>query len=192
MRLHHLILAGLAFSGLALAGERIELKGYSVEAANPTWDLVMKRPRTEGVQLGYNTRPGDPLASAFIQVIAWREKEIVGDQRAALDYIKKAFDGQPTSNSARYRFTVMEMREVPIDRTICSRWHLMNEDRGVPGHQGEVFTTLIDSYTCPHPDDPSYLIEIMYSVRLPPGGQPFTRDADLDDMANSLKFTPLK
>lgn len=193
MRLRHLILAVCVLCGSALAGERVAMNGFAYAPPSAPWEVLMLRPRPEGPQARYDVRdPQEPLGSAFIHVIVWRDPGVKGGQRAALDYLKAMFDGQAAHSAARFRITVQEMAEVPIDRTICSRWHIKNEDRGVPGHQGEVFTTLIDSYTCPHPDDPTYFVEIMYSVRLPPGGKPFTRDADLDDMANSLQFTSLK
>ena len=47
---------------------------------------------------------------------------------------------------------------------------------------------MINTYYCPHPDNPAYMIALMYSTRLAPGAAPFTQDSDLDSLAQSLTF----
>jgi hypothetical protein len=191
-----IVVLAVLLAPAAWAGERVELPGFSFERPGAPWrQRAFYGPRSGDIRreryMAHYAADDGVLSTAFVDVNAWLEPEARGGLQAALDWLKGQFEAAPKAASKRFTYTAHEMKEVKIGRATCAYWHSINEDRGVPRHEGDVYITVINTYYCPHPDNPAYIIALMYSTRLAPGAAPFTKDSDLDSLAQSLGFNTL-
>lgn len=90
-------------------------------------------------------------------------------------------------DSGRYRAISFAAN---IDHSLgsdCLRVDLRSEDRGVPGHAGEVFELEQHAYHCVAPDSRSVVI-IEYSQRAPKGSSRYDLGSDGEAFLKSLRF----
>jgi len=108
-----------------------------------------------------------------------------------LDELQKKMDTEAATSQRNHLLSSHSELTTHTGAT-CIRTEWTTEDRGVPHHEGEVFTTAMHRLLCLHPDFPNYLIDVDFSTRSAPG-ESLPANVDKDGMAavDSLAFASL-
>jgi YVTN family beta-propeller protein len=156
----------------------IRLSDKQVHQASPIYKVGF------GKAVGANTAMA--VAGAFVV------PEPVDKPEEFLQSFADARVAKETSESSG-RLHVLSSGARPMPQGGATCWQIdgVAEDRGVPGHQGEVFTLSRRYLTCSHPDFPAYIVIADYSQRVAAGQQPPSSDEEAESFLRGLAFDRL-
>jgi YVTN family beta-propeller protein len=109
----------------------------------------------------------------------------------ALMMISRKLEAEEVVDTSRRHYVSHNLAETTLNGAICVGREAVVEDRGVPGHNGEVFTLILHGLLCSDPEYPQYTVRDDYSIRLAPGIKPFVSDEIGMAARNSMTFTHL-
>jgi len=202
-----------AFAQMLVPGNGLFLQapGYQAFMKGDDWYLVIPPSKAHDGSINgeyqfllRHGRPADPMfvpfvkrddSTAFVTLTGFVAPTPTGDPKALgkllQDQLQRKMDTEAATSKRNHLLSYHSELTTHAGAT-CIRAEWTSEDRGVPHHAGEIFTTAMHQLICLHPDFPGYFIDIYFTTRMAPGGSP-PADVERDGMAavDSLEFEPL-
>lgn len=170
---------------------RIDLNGASVEAPRGTgWKMATS---PDGTRVFYIKTSPDERRQAerkHTMIASARTKDLgrsFANAEEYRSYVEKE-QRDPLSDPARY--TIVELKSVAVTEpaSVCIRFDMLWEDRGVAGYHGTPFVGDAQALHCLHPRNPRQEVVIGYSERRLKDDPPLTVTDELNPFMRSLRF----